>query len=307
MERLAMAGRWFRLYDDVINDPKVMRLSVETRWRWIEVLCCASKNDGRIPGPNDLAFMLRVKPQRASMIITELVHAGLVDEKDGRYLPHNWDGRQWKSDVKDPTATERKRRQRDRVRDVTVTSRHDNRDATVPPSRPDTEQSQRQNRTDDSGGDGTPGPAKRPLISDEAVKVAERLLVIAGHDPNVRPPGWFGAPLRVQAWLDRGWQPEIIEAAVKAGVARKPGQPAGSVQYFERSVAEEHARQAAPLPNVVVKPQETIHVKAAHRARSESLGNVANRLVEAGIDFGPRPTGLRDPKGGAAPEPVSQG
>ena len=118
----------------------------------------------------------------------------------------------------------------------------------VPPSRPDTEQSQRQNRTDDSGGDETPAPAKRLLISDEAHKLAERLLVIAGHNPDFWPPGWLGAPLRVQGWLDQGWQPEIIEVAVKAGVARKPGQLAGSVQYFQRSIAEAQARQAAPLP-----------------------------------------------------------
>jgi hypothetical protein len=308
MERLAMAGRWFRLYDDVINDPKVMRISIEMRWRWIELLCCASKNDGKIPSQQDLAFMLRVKPQQTSVILTELVHAGLVDRKDGGYAPHNWDRRQWKSDVKDPTAAERKRRQRQRERDISVTSRRDDRDGAVPVSRPDTEQSQKQNGTDDDGGDEELTPAKRPRVNDQAQKLAERLLVIAGHHLDFRPPGWFGAPLRVQVWLDRGWQPEIIEAAVKAGVARKPGQVASSVQYFERSIAEEHARQAAPLPNIVHKPQENVYVAQKNQhARPESLGEVASRLADSRIGFGPRPSGLRDLEGGAALWPLSQG
>jgi hypothetical protein len=28
-------SRWFGMYDDVINDPKVMRLSEAMRWHWV--------------------------------------------------------------------------------------------------------------------------------------------------------------------------------------------------------------------------------------------------------------------------------
>jgi hypothetical protein len=39
-------SRLFGMYDDVISDPKVMRLSEAMRYHWVAVLCSASKNDG---------------------------------------------------------------------------------------------------------------------------------------------------------------------------------------------------------------------------------------------------------------------
>jgi hypothetical protein len=92
--------------------------------------------------------------------------------------------------------------------------------------------------------------ARGSLISKAAIDLADRLMIIAGHDPKFTPPGWCGAAMRVQTWLSQGWPPEIIEAAAKAATMRKTGPPPATVQYFERAIAEEIARQSAPLPTV---------------------------------------------------------
>lgn len=106
--------RWFRVYDDAINDPKILKLPEATRWHWIAVLCIASKNDGVLPSTADMAISLRVTPSKVSTIIAALKQAGLLDYEDGKFTPHNWDGRQYKSDV----STERVKRFRKRERNV---------------------------------------------------------------------------------------------------------------------------------------------------------------------------------------------
>ena len=69
------------------------------RWIWIAFLCIASKNSGRIPKIEILALGLRVKPARAAEYLGVLVKAGLIDQDELGYAPHNWDVRQYKSDV----------------------------------------------------------------------------------------------------------------------------------------------------------------------------------------------------------------
>jgi hypothetical protein len=87
-----------------------------------------------------------------------------------------------------------------------------------------------------------------PIVGKPALELAEQLLVIAGHDRKFWPPGWCGAPMRVQTWLNTGWPAEIIVAAVRGVVARNTGPPAKSVQYFENAIADEIARQNRPVP-----------------------------------------------------------
>lgn len=107
-------SRWFRVYDDIINDPKVLKLPEESRWHWIAMLCIASKNGGVLPSTEDVAISLRIKTQAAAAVITALKAASLLDLVDGHYVPHNWDGRQFKSDV----STERVKRFRNAQRNV---------------------------------------------------------------------------------------------------------------------------------------------------------------------------------------------
>lgn len=125
-------SRWFRFYDDAVNDPKVQRLPGEKFKAWVNLLCLASKNDGVLPALADVAYTLRLSEEKVSSLLNEFCAAGLIDpvEVSGApmsYEPHNWNGRQFKSDV----SNERVKRYRQRQRNVTVTP-------------PDTEQIQKQ-------------------------------------------------------------------------------------------------------------------------------------------------------------------
>ena len=108
--------RWFRLYDEVLNDPKVQRLAGDTFKFWINVLCIASKHGGVLPSIEDMAFELRVSISVCTSEISVLKQAGLIDG-DKRLRPHGWDKRQYKSD----TSTERVKRFRERSSNVAVT------------------------------------------------------------------------------------------------------------------------------------------------------------------------------------------
>lgn len=119
-------NRWFRFYDEALNDPKVQRLAPHLFKAWVNLLCLASKNGGKIPSDDDVAFQLRVSVQDAAQHIDELILAGLVDiEANGCRVPHNWSERQYASD----SSAERTRKYRenrkkkacDVTSDVTVT------------------------------------------------------------------------------------------------------------------------------------------------------------------------------------------
>jgi hypothetical protein len=117
-------SRWFRFYDDAINDPKVLRLSDRMHRVWIGLLCVASKSDGKLPSMEDCALMLRLPPERMAETLASLVGAGLL-ERDGTILsPHKWGERQYKSDV----STERVKRFRQRPRSADETPPEQNRE-----------------------------------------------------------------------------------------------------------------------------------------------------------------------------------
>lgn len=96
-------GRWFRFYDSVLDDPKVQRLSDPLFRAWVNLMCVASRNAGHISANfKDIAFSLRVSEAKAKEIIGALVYGGLVDKNETDFTPHNWDGRQFQSDVSTP-------------------------------------------------------------------------------------------------------------------------------------------------------------------------------------------------------------
>lgn len=113
-------SRWFRLDDDVINDPKILLLPEAMRWIWVAFLCIASKNDGTLPKIEIIALSLRVKAVKAAEYLTRLVAAGLIDKTETGFAPHNWNKRQFKSDV----STDRVKRFRQQERNVSETPPH---------------------------------------------------------------------------------------------------------------------------------------------------------------------------------------
>jgi hypothetical protein len=62
-----------------------------------------------------------MKPQKAQRVLDALKEAGLFEDDENGTHPHNWEGRQYKSDADDPTAAERMRRYRNKQRNGGVT------------------------------------------------------------------------------------------------------------------------------------------------------------------------------------------
>lgn len=93
--------QWFRLYDSLIDDPKIQRLPVETRWLFVEILCVANRQEprGTLPGLRDIAFILRKTEAKCGKQLAALVAVGLIDVEDGKpYRVHGWEKRQRKGD-----------------------------------------------------------------------------------------------------------------------------------------------------------------------------------------------------------------
>ena len=93
-------GGWLRLYNDVIDDPKVQQLSGEQFKAWINLLCLASKHNGEIPPLKDVAFRLRMDIDHVESLIEKLVSEGLLEysPKTKILSPYNWQNRQPKRD-----------------------------------------------------------------------------------------------------------------------------------------------------------------------------------------------------------------
>lgn len=244
-------SRWFRMYTDVLDDPKVQRLPPPLFKVWVNLLCLAGRHDGALPAIEDIAFALRLDEETAAAHIKELVTRGLIDDDDG-FSPHNWDNRQFKSD-KDETAAERQRKKRDRDRSANVT-----RDTSVTshPPETDTEQIQIQSREEPreasalleaklreaAGWQSEPAPGLfvtgpiEALIANGASLELDVLPVIRGRAPKVRRPSswtYFIGPIQ-----------DAVEAR-KAASTGPPGKSVNGVKAPEKSF-EELAKELLP-------------------------------------------------------------
>jgi len=127
--------------------------------------------------------------------------------------------------------------------------------------------------------------AREANISLEAARIAEQIAAIAGYpDPKAWPPGWCGAPLRVEMMLNEGWRPVTMLAEVRAVMANKRGGPPESIRYFEKAFARAHARDQAPLPKAVPLPQTTIPVEISGGTHG-GLSPNQNGLTQAARDY----------------------
>lgn len=137
-------SRWFRVYDDLVDDPKVQRLSSDHFRALINLWCLASQNSGYLPPLPDIAFKLRLSEDRAAKVLSSLEAAGLLATDETGIGPHNWSARQFKSDV----SNERVKRHRERQRNVTPTVT-----VTPPDTETDTETKTVRTETNVSGAD----------------------------------------------------------------------------------------------------------------------------------------------------------
>ena len=112
-------SRWFRFYNEALDDPKVQQLDPVIFKHWVNLLCIACRHEGKLPSHEAMAFSLRLDIIALESLLDRLLIAGLIDVRkggaNGSYIaPHGWDKRQYKSD----TSTERVKR----FRNVSVTA-----------------------------------------------------------------------------------------------------------------------------------------------------------------------------------------
>lgn len=116
-----MSARWFRVYEDMIDDPKVQRLPADLFRALVNLWCLASACGGALPAAGDIAFKLRKSEAETSKIINGLLDAKLLDRDGETFLPHNWNGRQFKSDVSTDRVQHHRQRKRNVSGNVSVT------------------------------------------------------------------------------------------------------------------------------------------------------------------------------------------
>lgn len=92
--------KWFRLWHDMIDNPKIQSLSTRLFKAYINTLCIASSNDprGTLPELQKYAFKMRVKPSEAQKILDELENFSLIFNQDSKIFIHDWDEHQKNSD-----------------------------------------------------------------------------------------------------------------------------------------------------------------------------------------------------------------
>jgi len=255
-------AQWFRFYNEALDDPKVQKLPAETFRGWVNLLCLAARNDGNLPLHNDIAFALRLPDAKATALLDALIEAELLDHDETGIRPHNWNTRQYKSDV----SNERVKRHRERSAPVTcnVTS-----PVTVTP--PETEQSQKQNRTEKPN---PTGLGKKPT---KGTRIAADWTVGEQDREHAHQRGWGDQRIAAQAlkfrdhWLasddDRKARKRDWNAAWRTWCDNAdkwdPEQPAG-----KRGRATEGERANALFASVAPELGDRGNV-AGERGRSE--------------------------------------
>ncbi len=142
--------RWFRMYEEILDDPKVQKLPDDLFKAWVNVLALSSRNGGKLGNVSDCAFALRLTDDAIVTLLDRLLNAGLIDRVSGgangySYAPHSWDKRQYKSD----SSTSRVKRFREKSEPLPETAPETDTEAdtetdrkgtivpTVPASKPD--------------------------------------------------------------------------------------------------------------------------------------------------------------------------
>lgn len=103
-----------KLWDNILDNIKVQRLKPETFRAWVNLLAVTVRYggaSGELPSWDDLVFGLRADRVTIQGWLDDLVTAGLIDLKKGRYSLHDYE--KW-NDSKDKTAARRQKEWRTR-------------------------------------------------------------------------------------------------------------------------------------------------------------------------------------------------
>ncbi|HWX30137.1 MAG TPA: hypothetical protein VNZ53_22205 [Steroidobacteraceae bacterium] len=253
-------GRWWRAYDDILHDPKVQRLTPPLFKTWFNLLCIASKNEGMLPPIADIAFELHMSEHKAAEFLTALTTAQLFDLRaDGKFEPHNWSGRQFKTDVTDPTNAERQKRYR-RRHGVTAN--------TVTDKRPDTEAETDTEAEKNSEAYASAPSAREPDLVD-----------VVDEDPKARLFR-LGKPILISFGISEKRTGSLIGQWLKA----KPD-ALGLLAVLQFARDQNVAEPVAYVSALIHGKSKNGGGDEFERRPGESLGDLARRMADAAREF----------------------
>lgn len=189
------AKYWLKLYYEMLDDPKIGRLSPAMKWRFVECLLVAGENDedGLLPEVGEMAWRVREDGERYETELNELAKAGLLSKVDGRYLVTNYSTRQAAASGAERVAKYRERQKKQEYYEPeTEQKRESNEDVTKGYTDKDIDKDKNRTEDSDSNGDGDLSAVYiaygneiggiTPLISD---KIADALDEF-GMEPVIR-------------------------------------------------------------------------------------------------------------------------
>lgn len=271
---------WFKFYEGVVHDPKVQRLVPALFKSWVNLLCVASANDGALPPTDDLAFILRCRPEKVDGEIKALEAAGLFDrDHEGMPVPHGWDMRQ-DGRADKSVSTDRVKRFRERQRNASETA-SETLDETIgetqvkPLARGrDARESLGESRAEEIRAEQTRNgvtskETKRSRIDLDAIEAACRSSAGLSDDPS--PNLLDLSP--IVALLDAGYNLDRDVLPVLRSKASS-GHRVRSWRYFVQAIENGHTA------NAQIKP------KANGHAETKPLNGVASRRGPSGSASG---------------------
>jgi len=229
-------SRWFRLYDELLDDPKIQKLHPVLFKVLINLWCVASRNDGRLPSITDLGFSLRMPEDETLRAVSKLVSLDLidVDEATGEQRPHGWDGRQYRSDSSTDRVRAHRKRQKSPDNDDPPNGGVMKQSETFHGTAP--EQKQRQNRTESSVASATGTIVPHPAADFASIVFQSGVALLAGS----------GMPDRqARSTLGR-WRKKITDAEMiiilRQAEIEQPSEP---VEWIAAAVEKRYADRPA--------------------------------------------------------------
>lgn len=219
-----MRGKWFRLYDELLDDPKVQALPPEDFKAWINLLCLANRNEGRLPSVEAIAFALRIDNIAAGSLVDRFLIGGLIDKVKGGPIgwgiaPHGWAQRQYKSD----TSTERVKR----FRNVTVAVSETPSDTDT-----DTETEKR-----GSAREALRAPERPRDIPSGTSELYDAVLAAMMLDHNCSQKSWSGVQRVVARFAADGRTPEFVRRQAEwFSTVHWPGKVPGADHLIDTAV-----------------------------------------------------------------------
>lgn len=93
---------WVKMYTEMLDDPKIGRLSDAVKWRFVSLILLAGEcdKDGYLSNGNelmtvdDIAWRMRITREQCEKDLESLVNCGLIDDIDGAYFVVKFSERQ---------------------------------------------------------------------------------------------------------------------------------------------------------------------------------------------------------------------